>query len=395
MVVLKAQLMTSAHCHGALDHLSSSQLSALIQRYYAGEPIDALLAAFEISCGPGSLWRHFPSVPTGDACPACGSPLVERFRGRTSGARHVPISRCSSCNHRESPECSCSYCCLRRDEAQRTTARVRRTAIACFCQERWIYNIHAVAPTQLSARAAFSLLCIARTGGWIAPNTLGALGNAQPRFAPFEIDFCSMIPATVIANQLAAPDPESPFKAFPDDTGCNLSWSEEQVQWRLLMKDPTNFMYELESLVSEQRWPKGWIEEVRSLWVELAVAECVEFCVLRALQQDLPTPCHTALSSLLKNLLIDYSASQTFELLATAISDTTEFVERTYIASPQAARFMIDACQRLADRARLEKIEVKGLSRDPMLGRTQASYVLHDLFLGLGEAGFSQVIPRS
>lgn len=386
--------MTSTRRYDALDHLTDSQVSALIQRYYAGEPVRSLLAEFAVNCSPGSLWRHLPAIPTGEACPACGSPLVERFGGRTTGVRHTPSSRCSNCRHRQSPDCACSYCNECREEARRAEEKRRRQSIGDICRERWDYSVRDIAPADLPARAAFALICVVRSGGWLDPKTVGSLDRGHPRFAPFEIDFWNSIPQAVIASQLAAPSPESPLDAFPDNTTDTPNWNPEGVYWQLLMPDPSSFVHELELLISERVWPKGWAEEIRALWLELAIAECVEWGVRCAIQRDLPTPCHTALSSLLKNLLVDHSVSQVFGLLSAAITDTDDFRARRQISRAQAEHFIVGACQRLADQARTEGSAIKELPRDPILERTQASYVLHDLFLGLGEAGFYRVIPR-
>lgn len=366
----------------------------LIKRYYAGEPVRSLLVEFDICCSPGSLWRHFPAIQTGETCPACGAPLVERYRGRTPSTKHAKVTRCMSCLHRESIECTCLYCQRRRDEARVITERHRRTAIVNFCQTQWDYSSHTVVPTELSACVAFAFLCMTRSGGWVAPSKLGSLNDALPRFAPFGQGFCNDLLLKVIANQLAVPSPDSPLEAFADDIADQPSWSEERVHWQLLMLNPSAFVYELELLISEKMWPIGWAEEVRTLWLELAIAECTEFWILNALQQDLPLPCQTALSALLRNLLVDYSVSQVFELLSTAITDTADFIARKYISGQQAENFVVGACQRLADRARTNGATIKGLPRDPILGRTQASHVLHDLFLGIGEDAFFRVIPR-
>ncbi|NSL53536.1 hypothetical protein [Uliginosibacterium aquaticum] len=221
------------------------------------------------------------------------------------------------------------------------------------------------------------------------------MSNEHPRFAPFQLDFSNSIPLIVISSQLAAPSPDSPLEAFPDDTAGNLSWSQERVHWQLLMQDPPAFIYALEQIITKRTWPHGWIAELTDVWLELAIAECVEFCIVSAFKKGLPTPCDVALTALLKNLLLDYSVSQVFELLGASIDDAADFTERKYISQQRAESFMVGACQRRADLARAEGATIRGLPRDPMLGRTQASHVLHDVFFGHGEAGFFSAIPRA
>ncbi|HSD38661.1 MAG TPA: hypothetical protein VLC92_14195 [Rhodocyclaceae bacterium] len=252
-----------------------------------------------------------------------------------------------------------------------------------------------ISPTQLSAKVALALLCVVRSGGWLSPTTVGVLDGDHPRFAPFPVEFYNSIPLAVITNQLAAPSPDSPPEGFINDTAGSLTWRLEGVHWQLLMRNPSNFVHELELLIASRAWPLDWTEELRKFWHELAIAECIEFAVVIALKRELPIPCDLGLTQLLKNLLVDYSVSQIFELLQAAIEDTADFVARGYITPKRAENFIVGACQRRADRARADGSTIEGLQRDPMLGRTQASYLLHDVFLGHGEDGFFQVIPRA
>lgn len=386
--------MSSICRHSALEHLSGSEISEVIRRYYAGESVRALLTEFGISCSPGSLWRHFPPIPTGEACPACGAALVQRFSGRSSGGgAQALVSRCASCRHRESYDCLCEHCCARREKIKQATEKRRRTAIADFCAEQWDYSVREADPAGLTARVALGLLCVVRCGGWISPTTVGALDRDLPRFAPIQIEFYNSIALAVIASQLAAPSPESPLEAFIDDTGGNLSWSMDNVHWQLLMPNPANFVHELELFIAKQVWPSGWTEELLLLWQELAIAECLEFAVVIALRKEFPLPADCALIPLLKNLLVDYSVSQVFELLSASTEDAADFVARGYISSSRAGEFVVGACQRHADRARAEGVVIKGIQRDAMMGRTQVSYLLHDVFLGHGEQGFFRAIP--
>ncbi|WP_018609917.1 hypothetical protein [Uliginosibacterium gangwonense] len=276
----------------------------------------------------------------------------------------------------------------RREEIKLAASRRRRQAIADYCAAQWDYSVRDISPKQLSARAAFSLLCIVRNGGWITPTTVGALDDGHPRIAPYTLEFQTGFPLLITTHQLAVPSPDSPLKAFPDDTKGQLSWSLGNVHWQLLMRNPVVFIQELETLVASRAWPLGWAEEVSELWIELAIAECLEFADITAVRKGLPIPCVWDMAPLLKTLLAEYSVSQVFALLWAAIEDTAAFVEHNYISMKRADDFLVGACRRRADWVYAEGLTVSGLQRDAILSRTQASYVLHDLFLNHGEDGF-------
>ena len=57
------------------EHLDSTSLQDIIDRYYKGENVAALLKEFDITCHPGLLWRNFPPDEVGRDCPICSTPL--------------------------------------------------------------------------------------------------------------------------------------------------------------------------------------------------------------------------------------------------------------------------------------------------------------------------------
>lgn len=277
----------------------------------------------------------------------------------------------------------------RREEIKLAARIRRRQAISDYCTAQWDYSVRDISPEQLSARAAFSLLCVVRSGGWITPTTVGALDKGHPRFAPYTLEFQTGFPLSVITHQLAAPSPDSPLEAFPDNTNGQISWIIGNVNWQLLMRNPADFIRELEALVTSRAWPHDWDEEIVELWRELAIAECLEFADITAVRKGLPIPCVWDMAPLLKKLLTEYSVSQVFSLLWAATEDTAAFVAHGYISMKRADDFIAGACRRRADWAYTEGVSINGLQRDTTLGRTQASYVLHNLFLNHGEEGFS------
>lgn len=386
--------MSTARQTSAIDHLSADAIQRLINRYYAGDDIPELLKEFGIACRPGSLWRQFPPLPTGQSCPDCGAKMLELRTGRTrSSWPRLPIIQCSACGHRESPACTCRHCNSKRAAAAFKASEARQQAIHVYCTQHWNYSAHETPPEQLGASAALALLSLVRAGGWLDEQVIGPLADAQPRFAPIGGDFAQWLLAKAMNQRLVAPSPDSPIEAFSASMGA-IGWKHDIVQWRLLAPNPAGFVRQLEFLVTRDRWPDGWSSELLSIWHALSAAECWEFCAFSMRERNLPMPGNTALRALLDNLLWDHSVSQVFQLLWSSGADALDFLARKQVSRPHAANYMIGACQRRADRARAEGWVIKGFQRNRLLTRTQTSYLLHDMFLGHGEHGFTGVIPR-
>lgn len=69
----------------------------------------------------------------------------------------------------------------------------------------------------------------------------------------------------------------------------------------------------------------------------------------------------------------------------------SDFLVRKRCTTRHAANYMIGECQRWADRAKAENWEVKPFKWNFDLPRSSISHVFFDVFLKIGEAGFTCV----
>lgn len=374
----------------ALAHLTPTQIHSLINRYYSGEKIAALIAEYNIECSTSELCRQFPPEYVERDCPVCNAPLIKPRVSRTSisGARHGAI-RCSRCSHQETDRCVCPTC--REIRAQKTEAQRQRErdAITTFCNENWSYSLIQIEPEQLSAEAAIALLSLIRCGGWLNESTIDAITPSVVPFVPNEISIAQHLLGVLFDNGLIAPAPDSRTSSFhlAADEKARVDW--HTVYWRLRIPEAPNFIEKLERLAASDSWPNGWSEGANALWKMLAMAECKEFCMHAVAQRKLPMPGQIALTALLDNLLRSFSVSQCYQLIWNAASRAVDYMIREKIRSQHAANALIGSCQRYADRARSEGWNIKGFQRNFDLPRSQLSYVLHDVFLKHGDFGFT------
>lgn len=374
----------------ALDHLAPKALQNLIDRYYAGERVSVLMHEFSITCPPSMLYRHFPPEQADLNCSQCNVPLMINRNSRTRiRCQNIAPARCPNCGHKESPECTCPACRLIQQRGIEEAQKLQDAAIENFCTGLWSYKPIDLRPQKLSALEAIALLALIRCGGWIDKNSIGSLCDSDIPFAPQENDFKNTLLQSLLTSGLIAPLPRSPSGSFVFKQGTVVGWEAEVVHWCLLFADPPAFIQQLESMVELGHWPEGWYNSCAKLWLQLAAAECWEFCAYSVAQRNLPMPSKISLNSLIENLLCSYSVAQCYQLIWVSTSDATDYRVRKHTTAQHAANYLVGACQRRADRSRAEGWSIKGFRRNFNLPRSQVSHILHDLFLKHVEAGFT------
>ncbi|OMG53171.1 hypothetical protein BJN45_13180 [Azonexus hydrophilus] len=370
-----------------LGHLSEAELLELMSRYYAGERVATLLEQYRVNCSASTLCSHFPPEPSAELCQYCNAPMVRPRRSKSWSSGST--LRCSQCAHIESSRCACTGCKFKRLREEDLRVQQQHTKIQQFCFANWAYTPTQIQPEQLTARQAVALICLVRSGGWLDDSRIGPLSTSGIRFAPYAPDFQGSLIECLITADLLSPDPTSPSKAFTERGGQIVGMDFGQTHWVLRMPDGVRFVQALEIYVAAEDWPNDWGEECCQIWRELAFAECWEFCVYSLHQRNLPIPGATALTTLIENLLRDFSVSQFYQFLWACAGDAVDYRARKGVTAPHASNYMIASCQRRADRARAEGWKIKGFRRNFELSRTQISYVLHDMFFKHGENGFT------
>lgn len=335
--------MSCSQLQGFLD---ACTLRELIQLHCDGARSSSLISEFFVDRVTGRLFRKFP-------CEVKKNPLAAKTLKRKRQRGH--------------------------------------SGIADLYSEKCDHDLE-IEPAQLDAGAAVALISLIRCGGWIGEATIGSLQDSEIPFSPKEILFRHLLITVLLEKRLIVPSFNSPKHAFRLPPNKNPGWDPEAVYWSVLLPDPPSFIQQLEHIVASSDWPNGWRDDCSRFWRQLAVAECWEFCAYSIAQRSLPMPGAAALTTLFNNLLRDFSVSQCYQLIWASASDATDFWVRKQAIAQHAANYFVGGCQRKADRYRAEGWAIKGFKRNFKLPRSQLSYVLHDVFLKHGEAGFSSPV---
>lgn len=375
-----------------LGHLSEEQITGLISRYYSGEAIGHLLREFNIDCQAGRLYKLLPPViyPS-DPCPNCGGLLIQPRSSRsTSRYFSAEAKRCLRCDHRELRNCECFFCQEQRARESAATDALNREALNAFLMNQ--ARGQNIDVDDLTLEQAVSLLSLVRSCGYfdgaedkLILNPLGSCGvPLAPNGRCGELFFSRIRDAGLVVVSRY-----SPTEAFSFISGKVVHCHHARLFWEVAVRSPFELISRIEQCALSGEWPEGWLEQVPEVVSALALAECKEYFEYAAKERGLPSPGEQSSSNLLRNLLHDFSVSQSYRIIDAGAKWAADFYLRKSCTRSHAANYMIGACQRWADRARAEDWVVGGYRRNFNLPRSMLSHVLHDLFLKTAEDGFN------
>lgn len=393
----------SQNSESAIAHLSKEQLDNLIAEYYAGKPIKALLSKYGVQCCASYLYKAFPPVIREDLpCPYCKEPMHQKRPSRASfGTSYFRIEHyCPACGHRDKPRCRCRNCTDAFELNKWRGLETKRKQISVFCRHTQLNRRGHVSAEELSLLEAVALLTLTRTCTFLdeldsqGNVVLGTLTKATLPMAPRH-EFVLKLIRQLMDSKLISVSDSSSVEAFEFQDDELAAYFYFQVNWALSVDEPLAFLEQIEKLAADsERWPEIWHQDAIQLWQEIALHECKEYFAHAAADRGLPPAGTTSTETMLKNLLNYFSVSQCYRIIYMGAQQAADFLVRKQCTKIHAANYMIGACQRWADKARAEKWEVGHFRRQFDLPRSVLSHVLFDVFLGIGERGFTE-LPSS
>lgn len=97
--------------HTDLSYLTKEQVASLIERYYKGESIKALLNDYDLQITPNLLVTIFPKKKTDRVCEMCGSPVWSKYVSRSKPIKDHLSYFCPTCGHLPGASyCICPVC---------------------------------------------------------------------------------------------------------------------------------------------------------------------------------------------------------------------------------------------------------------------------------------------
>ena len=377
--------------HAKLAHLSPVQLEALVSDFLAGARPGQLIRQYQIQTGASQLWRLLPGqLLENQHCPACGAPMLKPL-GVPHYSPHGADVRCTSCSHANGTACACDYCMKRLDvEVSEQVAREERV-IEDFLVSTRRPNTAPSAARDWTLRTAVLFIALVRTCELRGEGELGPVSESPIPFAPRGRAGLSFL-EELRASGLIAISPLSFCNAFEIEGDQVVQWLPTEACWSVQVDDYAQTIRDLEHVALQGDWPDHWFSEIAGIRCDLALAESQEFLEYCAEERGLAAPDGPKTRAMIENLLQDFSVGQTYRIIHIGCTHAADFLVRTRCSRPHASNFIIGDCQRWADRARAEHWDVGVYRRNFNCPRSQMSHVLHDVFLKLGERGFTEPV---
>jgi len=370
--------------HPKLVHLSESQVSELINRYYSGERISHLIEQFGINCSPGNFHTYLPAEISIEPCPNCGS-LQEtpRLPRKSYKRKLVATLYCSQCNHRNVFNCKCLFCRNKLKTNQRITPQIKPSSTQHFNYPSDQYSIKT---GDLTLEQAVSLLALFHCSGYKNINNEMSLYLTKleaGHFAPTSDYGYELVDRLIAAELLSIYTPSN--NILRTLAGFNFNAT---IKCKLSGDSLGFLLQDIERVTMQEDWPQSWYTQIEELAFDIAFAECMEFFDCCAKERKFPDVDNKSKSIMIRNLLEDFSPGECCRAIHSGAQYASDYLVKNSTSPQSAANYMLTACQRWINKARIENWKLKPFQRNVNCPRSMMSYVYFDTFLKIGEAGF-------
>lgn len=366
-----------------LSHLSDDEINELMQRYYNNEPVKKLAAEYGFNITPSSLYTLFPPEKFNDYdCEYCGCSLVASRPSKAMAKipRYKKDLYCPSCGHKPYTKCECDACM---DELFRQ-------------EEERIDNIKKSFDSE-NERVKLTDL------NFIEKVYLGALSRAYLRENLFEIspiseknitlaptdDIQSEIYKELIYANIIKVSSASPLSAFIfDDSNWPGKYYTYQVIYNLNLVFPQNKNDLICEILNPTYFSNENYDEALALWRKIALAECIEYLQYSLNKVGFEFSPGDKTYATFSILLNDFSTSQIYGIIWRAVADASKLYLEKGMSRLHAANTVIGACERYAERAKINNWSLTKYKRIKDLPQSILSLFFFNRVVSIGEEGF-------
>lgn len=367
-----------------LNHLSDAEIETLIQRYYAGEAATKLIKEYHLSVRATELYKLFPpEVCKNEICEYCGEYLVRDRLSKTASAwgRSNSDMYCPACNHRPyAHRCRCDNCV----EEERDVAVYRREVIkGVYSRERTPANLSKLSFEQ---KVFLGALCRA-----LAKENLFEIRpyiDSNAVLAPTD-DLEAQMYKSLSRDQVIAVSPTSPTEAFVvDDDDFPNKYYIYKVTYYLNLVFPPDKQELFDEILNPTYYSQENAEEALSLWRKIAIGECLEYLDYQLQKVGFEFTPGDKTYKTFDILLDDFSVSQIYGIIWKAVADASKLYLERGVSKKHAANSVIGACERYAERAKMNGWTLTEYRRIKELPQSALSSFFFNRVLGIGDMGF-------
>jgi hypothetical protein len=243
--------------------------------------------------------------------------------------------------------------------------------------------------TDLSLKDALYLISFIRSSTIINSDHIGGVTNVPP-FAPaFSPDGS---PEGLAAGVLYLIDRKLiTFSTYTKNSAFTIvnnkveSYDLVAINWKIYIENVEAAKLQLNEIIANSNWPIEWRHDIKTIWLEIAISECIEYLEFLAYERGFNIEITDNLQSNILTLLRINSVSQCFYLISDAMLEVSDNIQKNTISKDDADNYFIKCCFQ----KRKKTSEFK--DRPYGLPQSKLSSVFHYDFLKIGEAGFTDI----
>lgn len=367
-----------------LSHLDKSELTTLINRYYDGESATRLIAEYDLLVSPSHLYKIFPPEEFPQySCEYCNRPLVMDRRSKAS--KNMPKYEkdlyCPVCGHYQYREiCKCENCIA---ENIKIEASQRATIQEYYSKQRAHIDFQ-----ELSFREKVFLGALCRALMEENMFEIAPLSKSPMVLAPTP-KLESEIYHTLLGADVISVSPNSPLDAFVlDDDVFPRSVYLTRAVYELNLKFPPNKQELFTEIMNPSYYSPEFSGDALSLWTQIAVSECIEYLQYQFNRVGFEFSPGEKTYKTFEIILNDFSVSQIYGIIWGRVAEASKLYLEKGISKQHAANSVIGACERFAERAKINHWNLKTYSRIRDLPQSALSAFFFNRVLGIGDMGF-------
>jgi len=367
-----------------LSHLSQEEIDVLMQRYYDGESITTLLKEYSLNVHASDLFRLFPPEVHADyICDYCGSALVidRKSKSNKNASRHQYELYCPFCGHKPFvSQCNCSNCV--QVAIDLNNERIKQI------KEFYSNSGEPVDFDTLSFESKVYLGAICRA--FLRENMFEIAPRTEKNniLAPSDMLYKEIYDTLILAGVLTV-SPNSSIDAFVvDSDNFPSTYYTYKVIYNLNLLFPANKQDLFSKILDPNYYTSDNAMEAVDLWRKISIAECIEYLQYQLEKVNFEFSPGDKTYKTFEILLNDYSVSQIYGVIWKSVADASKLYLEKGMSRIHAANAVIGACERYAERAKINHWELTSYRRVRDLPQSALSLFYFNRVLGIGDMGF-------
>lgn len=367
-----------------LSHLADTEVTRLMQRYYGGESATKLIKEYELSVRPSDLFKLFPPEPFDNyLCEYCNMELVVKRRSKSmkNAPKYESDLYSPNCGHRPYySNCKCENCV---QEQARLEAEQLEKIKECYSKARTPVEFSTLS---FEDKVYLGTLCRALLKENLYE--VSPYADTNVILAPSS-DLCSEIYDQLIHKGIIAVSPLSPVDAFvvENDDFPNRFYTYK-VTYYLNLLFPPNKQDLFTEILNPSYYSQEFSINALNLWKKIAIAECLEYLLYQLNNVGFDFSPGEKTYKTFEIILNDFSVSQIYGIIWKAVADSSKLYLEKGLSKNHAANSVIGACERYAERAKINHWDLTSYRRIRDLPQSTLSVFFFNRVLGIGDMGF-------